>query len=154
MGYSEHAGSYLRDAYYSKCYVYFSVLHLLLIAVNGQECANTVATGSLDHDTFIVTFDHTFILAGYTTECGGIVVAWEFCYQISHHPMVSFYPEIWRITGTSASNTDYALVQINNVTYNPNGTPLDTYPCKILIFHQQISLLHQQDQLWDCILMF
>ena len=87
--------------------------------------------GSLDHDTTIVPFDETFILAGYTIPCSGTVVAWEFCYRISHHPMVSFYPGIWRITGTTAGNMDYLLIQLNNVTYNPNGTPLDLYPCMI-----------------------
>ena len=26
---------------------------------------------------------------------------------------------------------DYLLIQLNNVTYSPNGTPLDLYPCMI-----------------------
>ena len=95
-------------------------------AVNGQECTDTVLIGSLDHDTTIVPFDETFILAGYTIPCGGTVVAWEFCYRISHHPMVSFYPGIWRITETTTGNMEYLLIQLNNVTYSPNGTPLDT----------------------------
>ena len=89
---------------------------LQIVAISGQECTDTV--GSLSHDGNIVTIDQTFILAGYTVPCSGTVVAWEFCYRISGGTSVTFYPGIWRITGTMASNTDYALVQSNNVTYN------------------------------------
>ena len=83
--------------------------------VSGQEC--TDAVGSLSHDSNIVSLDHTFILAGYTVHCTGTVVAWEFCHRISG-VSVTFYPGIWRITGTSGSNTDYELVQSNNIEYN------------------------------------
>ena len=86
------------------------------VAVSGQECTDTV--GSLNHDSRIVTQDQTFILAGYTVPCSGTVVAWEFCYQISSVTSVTFYPSIWRITETSDANTDYELIQSNNVTYD------------------------------------
>ena len=33
---------------------------------------------------------------------------------------MTFYPGIWRITGTRGSNTDYALIQSNSVTYDSN----------------------------------
>ena len=85
-------------------------------AVSGQECIDTV--GSLSHDSNIVTQDQTFILGRYTVPCNGTVVAWEFCYRISNAVSVTFYPGIWRITGTMGSNTDYELVQSNSVTYN------------------------------------
>ena len=65
-----------------------------------------------------VTTDQTFILAGYTVTCSGTVVAWEFCYRISSDTSVTFYPGIWRITGTIGSSTDYELVHSNNVRYN------------------------------------
>ena len=86
------------------------------IAVSGLECTDTV--GSLSHDNNIVTADQTFILAGYTVPCNGTVVAWEFCYRPSI-AIVTFYPGIWRITRMTG-NTDYTLVQSNNVTYDPS----------------------------------
>ena len=86
-----------------------------IIAVNGQECTDTV--GSLSHDSNIVTAGQTYILAGYTVPCSGIVVAWEFCYRISVGAW-TFYPGIWRITRTRDSNIDYELFQSSSVTYN------------------------------------
>ena len=87
------------------------------IAVSGQECIDTVTVGSLSHDNNIVDLDQTFILAGYTVPCSGTVVAWEFCYQILG-ATVTFYPGIWRITGTMSGNTDYTLVESNIITYD------------------------------------
>ena len=86
--------------------------YLCTTVVSGQECTNTV--GSLNHDSNIVTQSQTFILAGYTVPCNRIVVAWEFCYQILGVTSVTFYPGIWRVTGTR----DYALVQSNSITYD------------------------------------
>ena len=92
-------------------------MHLLYtIAVSGQECTDTV--GSLSHDGNIITQGQTFILVGYTVPCSETVIAWEFCYRILN-ASVTFYPGIWRISGTSgSSNTDYELVQSNSVTYD------------------------------------
>ena len=84
-------------------------------AVNGQEC--TDAIGSLDHDSIIVPQGRTFILAGYTVPCDGTVVAWEFCYRRADR-LVAFSPGIWRINETTGSDTDFELVQSNNITYN------------------------------------
>ena len=98
------------------------------IAVSGQEC--TVTVGSLSHDSNFVPPGQTFILAGYTVPCNSTVVAWEFCYQISG-AILTFYPGIWRITGTrgNGNNRDYALVQSNSITYDAsirtNGTSDD-----------------------------
>ena len=86
--------------------------------VSGQECTDTV--GSLSHDSNIVLQGLTSILAGYRIPCDGTVVAWEFCYRISGAGSVIFYPGIWRITGTTGSNTDYELVQSNSITYDPS----------------------------------
>ena len=110
------------------------LLILYTIAVSGQECTDTVTVGSLSHDYNIVIAGQTFILAGYTLPCSGTVVAWEFCYQISGMSG-TFYPGIWRITGTMSGNTDYTLVRSNNVTYdqsvrNPQD-PTSIYPCQI-----------------------
>ena len=105
------------------------------IAVSGQECIDTVTVGSLSHDNNNVVLGQTFILAGYTVPCGGTVVAWEFCYQLSGITSVTFYPGIWRITGTMGSNIDYTLVQSNTVTYNPSvrdtQDPTNPFPCQI-----------------------
>ena len=47
------------------------------------------------------------------------MVAWEFCYRKIAATSVTFYPGIWRITGTmDGNNTDYKLVQSNSVTYD------------------------------------
>ena len=97
---------------------------LYTIAVSGQECTDTVTVGSLSHDNInnIVIAGQTFILAGYTVPRSGTVVAWEFCYRISDAMSVTFYPGIWRIiTRTMDDDTDYALVQSNNVTYNQSA---------------------------------
>ena len=104
---------------------------LYTIAVSGQECTDTDTVGSLSHDINIVPQDQIFILAGYTVPCSGTVVAWEFCYQRGTIS-VTFYPGIWRITGTSG-NTDYELVQSNNVTYDQSvRDPQDStdLPCQ------------------------
>ena len=77
-----------------------------------------VAVGSLSHDSNIVSQGSTFILAGYTVQSSGTVVAWEFCYRISGGGSVTFYPGIWRITGTTGGNTDYELVHSNTITYD------------------------------------
>ena len=46
------------------------------------------------------------------------MVAWEFGYQTNSSTSVTFYPGIWRITGTNGGNTDYELVQSNSITYD------------------------------------
>ena len=127
------------------------------VAVSGQECTDTVTVGSLSYGSNIVPLYQTFILAGYTVPCSGAVVAWEYCYlnsdstSMSH--AVTFYPGIWRINGTMSGNTDYTLVQSNTVTYDPSvHDPTSFFLAGFSTFQIQISLLHQQDQLWDCIL--
>ena len=101
-------------------------MYTTTIVVSGQECTDTV--GSLNHDSNFVPLGQTFILAGYIVPCNGIVVAWEFCYRLGTGS-VTFYPGIWRITGTSGINRDYALVQSNGITYDEsvktNGTSID-----------------------------
>ena len=101
-------------------------------AVSGQECAVTI--GSLSHDSNIVTDNQTFILAGYTVPCNRTVVAWEFCYHTSNATSVTFYPGIWRISGTRGGNTDYALVQSNSVTYNQSIQNSGVYSCQRVNF--------------------
>ena len=89
------------------------ILHT--IAVSGQECSDIVTVGLLSYDNRIVRADHTVILADNAIPCSGSVISWEFCYQTVNLSLVTFYPGIWRITGTSGG---YALVQSNTVTYN------------------------------------
>ena len=89
----------------------------------------------MSHDNVLVDVGHgrTFILTGYIVPCSGTVIAWEFCYLITAGT-VTFYPGIWRITGTSG-NTDYTLVQSNTVTYDQGARGSQgsntNYPCKI-----------------------
>ena len=98
-----------------------------IYTVSGQECTDTV--GSLNHDSNLVTVDQTFILAGYEVPCDRTVIAWEFCYRIIAASL-TFYPGIWRITGTIGNNRDYVLVQSNSITYDANiktnGTSTDS----------------------------
>ena len=111
---------------------------LYTIAVSGQECTDTDTAGSRSHNNNIVAVDRTFILAGYTVPCNGTVVAWEFCYRFNAPASATFYPGIWRITGTTSGNTDYTLVQSNAITYDPSvRDPQDTtsdFPCQISNF--------------------
>ena len=100
------------------------------IVINGQECTDVLTVGSLSHDNNIVSNDQTYILAGYTVPCNRTVVAWEFCYLISDATSVTFYPGIWRITGTSGMNNDYELIQSNSITYNSTGSISNIYPCQ------------------------
>ena len=71
----------------------------------------------MGHDRKIVTEVQTYILAECEVPCSGTVVAWEFCYR-STGASVTFYPGIWKITGTTNSSINYELVQSNSVTYN------------------------------------
>jgi len=106
---------------------------LLCCTIAGQECTDTA--GSLSHDDNVVAAGQTFILADYTVPCSGIVVAWELCYKHAGFSSATFYPGIWRITGTNGSNNEYALVQSNTVTYYPSvRDPQDNtnnFPCQI-----------------------
>ena len=85
-----------------------------MIKCQGSWCTNAV--GSLNHDSNIVPQGLSFILAGYTVPCNGTVVAWEFCYRTAGGSQ-TFYPGIWKITGTDGGNTDYELVQSSTITY-------------------------------------
>ena len=103
------------------------------IVINGQECRDVLTVGSLSHNNTIVPESRTYILAGYTVSCNRTVVAWEFCYRINNAMPVTFYPSIWRITGTSGNssmNIDYELIQSNSITYNPNTSASNIYPCQ------------------------
>ena len=94
------------------------ILYIATAAVSGQQCTDTVGSLSHDRNSNIVIMGQTYILAGYTVPCSGTVVAWEFCYRLSDATSVTFYPGIWRITGASGDDTDYELIQSNNVTYD------------------------------------
>ena len=92
-------------------------------------CTPPNTVGSLDHDEMIITADKTYILAGYTVQCEGIVTTWEFCYQILGAPPVTFYPGIWEeITGTSGGSTTYSLIQSNAVTFDTSVG--STFQCR------------------------
>ena len=101
------------------------VLYLIVSrSVCGQECTSTITVGSSNQDSNKITdAGHTYILAGYTIPCAGIVTAWKFCSQkTSVATLVTFYPGIWRKNGTS-----YFLVRSNNVTYSPKEDKCQTF---------------------------
>ena len=79
----------------------------------------------------VITADQTYILAGYTVQCEGIVTTWEFCYQsqsaLLGAPSATFYPSIW---GTSGDNTTYSLIQSSTVTFDPRFGILATFLCQ------------------------
>ena len=94
-----------------------------IVVVSGQKCGSKTEVGSLEYGSDIITEDQTFILAGYAVPCDGTVVAWEFCYQKNDAKSVTFYPGIWRIIDTKKNgDTDYKLIQSNNITFTPNGS--------------------------------
>ena len=100
------------------------------IAVSGQECTAPDTVGSLDQDRKIIDADQTYILAGYTVQCKGIVTTWEFCYQIHSVTSVTFYPGIWENTSGGGGDTTYSLIQSNTVAFNPTGTSNNNLPCQ------------------------
>ena len=101
------------------------------IVVSGQECIDSKSVGSLSHNNNIVPQEETYILPGYTVQCDGTVVAWEFCYQTNDTTSVTFYPGIWRIRPTMGmGNTDYELIQSNNITYNQSVWTNGIHSCQ------------------------
>ena len=58
----------------------------------------------------------TYVLAGYTVRCEGIVTTWEFCYQRQGFSSLTFNPSIWMKTGNT-----YSLIQSNTVTFDPSS---------------------------------
>ena len=91
-----------------------------------NECTEKDTVGSLSYGNTIAD-DKTYILAGYEIPSNRIIIGWEFCYRTSDVASVTFYPGIWRITDRTERNgdTDYELIQSNNITYSPrNATNL------------------------------
>ena len=103
----------------------FELLHVIITGnvathavVNHQRCTDNV--GSLIHDNIYVSSDQTFIFADrdYTMFCGGIVIAWEFCYRVQQNEgPVTFYPGVWMVTKTENGVNNYSLVQLSSVTF-------------------------------------
>ena len=103
------------------------VLYLIVSrSVCGQECTSTITVGSLKHHgSKTIDANCTYILAGYTIPCDGIVVAWEFCsHKTSDATPVTFYPGVWRI---NENETSYFLVRSNNVTYSAKEVECQTF---------------------------
>ena len=106
----------------------------LSLTITDDDTSDTVIVGSLQYDSKIIAANETYILAGHVIPCNGTVVAWEFCYQISNVTSATLYPSIWKITKQDENNgdTDYELVQSNNITFDPSGTADHRYPCKVI----------------------
>ena len=85
-------------------------------AVSGQVCTAPDTTAGLRFLTGTpISSTQTYILAGYTVPCEGIVTSWEFCYQLTIVPSVEIIPGIWQRTGNT-----YSLIQSNRIMFNPN----------------------------------
>ena len=107
-------------------YAHNNCLHIVHLSTltgatltNAQTCGNA---GSLDYmNGRLVAQVTTYIIPSYRIPCNGVVVGWEFCYQILSVPSVTFYPRVWRWN----VNDYYTLVQTSNVTYTPqtSGAP-------------------------------
>ena len=94
-------------------------------------CTAPAIVGSVFETGTAITAAQTYILAGYTVQCEGIVTTWEFCYQKLNASSVTFYPGIWEITGTSGGSTTYSLIQSNTVTFDPRGS--GSFSCQTYI---------------------
>ena len=80
---------------------------------NAQTCWNT---GSLSfQEGSIVDQATTYIIPSYNITCDGVVIGWEFCYQIINLPSMTYYPSVWRWS----ENKYYTLVHASRVNYVP-----------------------------------
>ena len=103
---------------------------LYTAASNERACSETIAGSLID----TIDEDSTYILNGFTTQCEGVINAWEFCYQVEGQNSVTFYPSLWRLTDTTRNligfivSRQYSLIQSNSVTFTPTG---NTFSCQI-----------------------
>ena len=106
-------------------YIYVYIQTCCVVIVTGNECREKDTVGSLSYGNTVAD-DKTYILTGYEIPSNGIIIGWEFCYRTSDITSVTFYPGIWRITDTKRNgDTDYELIQSNNITYSSrNATNL------------------------------
>ena len=111
-------------------------MHTGVALTNSQTCRNT---GSLDYqDGTLFVLATTYVIPSYRIPCDGVVVGWEFCYQILNVPSVTFYPSVWRWNG----NDRYTLVHASAVTYVPQlGGAVFICDNYTLPADQQISVL-------------
>ena len=79
------------------------------------------AAGSVDFITeeSAVPKNTTYVVLAYRIPCDGVVVSWEFCYQLRQNmntgnASVTFYPSVWRFISGS-----YKLIHSGKVTFVP-----------------------------------
>jgi len=109
-----------------ECHLCIAYCTVHTAAVSGQECH---VVGSLDYNTTPITEGQTYILTGYKIQCEGIVIAWEFCYQIQGNVQLTFYPGIWETKSSIGDDITYSLIQLNTVTFT-NGSTSGSYLCQ------------------------
>ena len=95
--------------------------YTIVVVVTSQECVDNA--GSLQHHSFHVVNDVTFIFAGpeYEVKCKETIVAWEFCYRVLNDTStkpITFYPSIWMPRETNGT-IHYTLIQSSPVTFTP-----------------------------------
>jgi len=81
--------------------------------LTGVALANTCRyTGSLNiQGGSTVNQSTTYIIPSYRIPCDGVVIGWEFCYQI-YTSSVTFYPSVWRW-----NESNYKLIHASSVNY-------------------------------------
>ncbi|XP_065891792.1 uncharacterized protein [Dysidea avara] len=93
--------------------------------MGSKNCKDAVTVGSTNDDENIVDEDTTYILTDkdYKVGCTGVVIAWEFCYQVQNVSKLTFYPGIWE-----ENKKTYLLVQSSIVTFTPTDS---MSPCQM-----------------------
>ena len=78
-----------------------------------QQCRDTGSLAFNEGSTVVQNM--TYVIPGYRIPCDGIVVGWEFCYQIVDDvPLATFYPSVWRL-----DNDNYTLIHTSTVSFVP-----------------------------------
>ena len=65
----------------------------------------------------VVAQNTTYVVPAYRIPCDGVVVSWDFCYQLRqnmNNASVTFYPSVWRFISGS-----YKLILSSKVTFVP-----------------------------------
>ena len=69
----------------------------------------------------------TYVVPAYRIPCDGVVVSWDFCYQLRqnvNNASVTFYPSVWRFNSGS-----YKLIHSSKVTFVPQVMSVISFTC-------------------------
>ena len=74
-----------------------------------------------------MTKNTTYVVPAYRIPCDGVVVSWEFCYQLRqnmNNASVTFYPSVWRFIRGS-----YKLIHSSRVIFVPQVISGISFTC-------------------------